>query len=99
MTLAELEQYNFGYYFEDKNGQRIYKDAENYAELGLQIATADKLFEEFYETHPELLFIVEIKNSGESGFKACKILSETLDSMRRCWKRDTFSAESNQVTS
>ena len=79
MTLAELEQYNFGYYFEDKNGQRIYKDAENYAELGLQIATADKLFEEFYETHPNLLFIVEIKNGGDLGFKACKILSDTLD--------------------
>jgi glycerophosphoryl diester phosphodiesterase len=79
MTLAELEQYNFGYYFEDKNGKRIYKDAENYAELGLQIATADKLFEEFYETHPNLLFIVEIKNGGDLGFKACKILSDTLD--------------------
>ena len=24
MTLAELEQYNFGYYFEDENGVRIY---------------------------------------------------------------------------
>ena len=79
MTLAELEQYNFGYYFEDRDGQRIYKDAENYVEMGLQIATVDKLFEEFYETHPDLLFIVEIKNSGESGFKACKILSDTLD--------------------
>ena len=79
MTLSELEQYNFGYYFEDKNGQRIYKDAENFAEMGLQIATVDKLFEEFYETHPDLLFIVEIKNGGESGYKACKILSDTLD--------------------
>ena len=27
MTLAELQQYNFGYYFEDENGERIYKDA------------------------------------------------------------------------
>ena len=79
MTLEELEQYNFGYYFEDKNGQRIYKEADDYAASGLQIATVDKLFEEFYETHPDLLFIVEIKNSGEAGFKACKILSDTLD--------------------
>lgn len=79
MTLAELEQYNFGYYFEDKNGQRIYKDAENPAAMGLQIATVDKLFAEFYESHPDLLFIVEIKNSGEQGFEACRILSETLD--------------------
>lgn len=78
MTLAELQELNFGYYFEDENGERIYKDAENIAEMGLQIATVDQLFEEFYESHPELLFIVEIKNSGDRGFKACKILSDTL---------------------
>lgn len=78
MTLAELQELNFGYYFEDENGERIYKDAENIAEMGLQIATVDQLFEEFYESHPDLLFIVEIKNSGENGFKACKILSDTL---------------------
>ena len=79
MTLEELQAYNFGYYFEDKNGQRIYKDAEDPAAMGLQIATVDKLFAEFYESHPDLLFIVEIKNSGEQGFEACRILSETLD--------------------
>jgi len=78
MTLAELEQYNFGYYFEDNNGERIYKDAEDPAEMGLQIATVEKLFAEFYESHPELLFIVEIKNEGELGYEACRILSETL---------------------
>ena len=79
MTLAELEQYNFGYYFEDENGQRIYKDATDLEGLGLQIATVDKLFAEFYETHPDLLFIVEIKNSGELGYRACKILNDTLN--------------------
>ncbi len=79
MTLAELEQYNFGYYFEDENGERIYKDATDIEGLGLQIATVDKLFEEFYDTNPDLLFIVEIKNEGELGYKACKILSDTLD--------------------
>ncbi len=79
MTLAELEQYNFGYYFEDKNGERIYKDAENFRELGIQIATVEKLFEEFYESHPDLLFIVEIKNEGERGYEACRILNETLN--------------------
>lgn len=78
MTLAELESYNFGYYFEDKNGERIYKDAENFAELGLQIATVEKLFAEFYESNPGLLFIVEIKNEGERGYEACRILYETL---------------------
>ncbi len=79
MTLEELEQYNFGYYFTDKNGNRKYKDAENIEELGLQIATADKLFEEFYESNPDLMFIVEIKNGGDMGYKACKILNDTLN--------------------
>lgn len=79
MTLAELEQYNFGYYFEDENGERIYKDVTDVAGAGLQIATVDKLFAEFYETNPDLLFIVEIKNSGELGYQACKILSDTLN--------------------
>ena len=79
MTLAELQQYNFGYYFEDENGERIYKDVEDIEALGLQIATVDRLFEMFYESHPDLMFIVEIKNGGERGYEACRILAETLD--------------------
>ncbi|MBQ3550282.1 MAG: hypothetical protein IJA41_04820 [Clostridia bacterium] len=78
MTLAELEQYNFGYYFEDKNGNRIYKDVEDIESAGLQIATVDKLFSEFYKDKPDLKFIVEIKNEGENGYKACEILYNTL---------------------
>ena len=78
MTLAELEEYNFGYYFENKQGERIYKDAANFAELGLQIATVDKLFAEFCESNPDLLFIVEIKDEGDRGYEACTILYETL---------------------
>lgn len=79
MTLAELQQYNFGYYFKDEQGERIYKDATDLEEKGLQIATVEQLFEEFYEEYPDLLFIVEIKNEGELGYKACQILSDTLD--------------------
>ena len=79
MTLSELEKYNFGYYFEDGDGVRIYKDVTDVKAAGLQIATVDKLFEEFYSEYPDLLFIVEIKNSGELGYEACKILNDTLD--------------------
>ena len=79
MTLAELQALNFGYYFEDKEGNRPYKDATDLAAMGLQIATVEQLFEEFYETHPNLLFIVEIKNDGERGYEACRILYETLE--------------------
>ena len=79
MTLAELRQYNFGYYFEDENGERIYKDVLNVSDYGLGIATVERLFELFYSSHPDLLFIVEIKDEGERGREACRILSETLD--------------------
>jgi len=79
MTLEELRKYNFGYYFENSKHERIYKDVTDYAEKGLQIATIDQLFEMFYESHPDLMFIVEIKDGGERGVEACRILSETLD--------------------
>lgn len=78
MTLSQLQQYNFGYYFKDENGDRIYRDAENFVELGLQIATADQLFEMFYKSCPELLFIVEIKDGGDRGREACRVLFEVL---------------------
>ena len=79
MTLAELQKYNFGYYFEDEKGERIYKDVSDIGQAGQQIATAEKLFELFYESHSDLKFIVEIKDGGERGKNACKILSEILN--------------------
>ncbi|MBO5375155.1 MAG: hypothetical protein J6A54_06910 [Clostridia bacterium] len=79
MTLEELRQYNFGYYFEDKNGDRIYKNDTSFVSKGLQIATVDQLFEEFYSSNPDLLFIVEIKDEAERGYEACRILNETLE--------------------
>lgn len=78
MTLEELEQYNFGYYFEDANGERIYKDVTEPEAMGLQIMPLETLLGEFYETHPDLLFILEIKDSDEMGKQACKVFDETL---------------------
>ncbi|MBQ9964374.1 MAG: hypothetical protein IJP14_04560 [Clostridia bacterium] len=83
MTLAELREYNFGYYFEDENGERICKDVADPEGAGLRIATADQLFEMFYETHPDLKCIVEIKDGGERGIKACRVLYETLEKYPR----------------
>ena len=79
MTLEELRQYNFGYYFENDDGVRVYQYAESLADQGLQIATVDQLFAEFYEIYPDLLFIVEIKDSEERGYEACRVLAETLE--------------------
>ena len=79
LTLAELETYNFGYYFKDEYGNRIYKDVTDIASAGLQIATFDKLLMELRENYPQLMFIVEIKNEGELGYKACEELNKTLN--------------------
>ena len=70
-TLEELREFNFGYYFEE-NDNRIYKDIvslddpnrkEILKQNDLQIVEASELFEMFYNTHKDLLFIVENKNS------------------------------------
>ena len=79
MTLDELKQYNFGYYFENKAGERPYKDVTDVEGMGLQIATVEQLFEEFYLSNPDLMFIVEIKDGGERGIEACRVLANTLE--------------------
>lgn len=79
MTLQELQQYNFGYYFEDTDGQRVYRDVSDPVSAGLQIAEAGQMFAEFYEAAPDLLFIVEMKDEGERGREACRVLWELLE--------------------
>lgn len=85
-TLDELRQFNFGYKFE-KNGETPYKDLVSFddpnraniiKENDLSIVTLDELFACFYETHKEMLFIVEIKNSGEKGYQAADIIENLL---------------------
>ncbi len=80
-TLEELREFNFGYYFE-KDGVRPYKDLtkEEVIEQDLKIVEVSELFKEFYTTNEDLLFIVEIKNSGdEGGYEACDKLVKALD--------------------
>lgn len=86
-TLEELENFNFGYGFKNKEGNYPYRDLvtvnqanrkEVLRENGLQILEVGKLFEEFYETKPGLMFIVEIKNGNELGFLAANALDDLL---------------------
>ena len=80
-TLAELRAYNMGYNFQDpESGEYPYRNAseEEQEALGLKILEFHELLEEFYETNKDLLFIVEIKDDGETGFKAAQIIDETL---------------------
>ena len=86
-TLDELKNFNFGYGFKDKSGNYPYRDLvtidqadrkEKIEEVGLQILEVGKLFERFYNEKPDLLFIVEIKNSGDAGYKAANALDDLL---------------------
>lgn len=80
-SLQELRTYNMGYNFKDPaSGAYIYRDKteEEQERLGLKIVEFADLLEEFYDTRKDLLFIVEIKNDGDMGFKAAEIMDRTL---------------------
>ena len=80
-TLEELRAYNMGCNFRDPDtGEYPYRDLleEEQEALGLKILEFHELLEEFYDTRKDLLFIVEIKNGGETGFAAAEILDKTL---------------------
>lgn len=80
-TLAELRAYNMGYNFRDRDtGEYPYRDLteDEQLALGLKILEFHELLEEFYDSRKDLLFIVEIKNGGEVGFEAARIIDRTL---------------------
>ena len=80
-TLKELRAYNMGYNFADPvTGEFIYRNLseEEQQEKGLKILEFHELMEEFYGTRKDLLFIVEIKNGGETGCAAADIIDKTL---------------------
>ncbi len=78
MTLAELEQYNFGYYFTDSTNTRVYENETPTKENGLKIAVFEDVLE-LFKDNDEVLFIVEIKDGDARGFEAAKALSSALD--------------------
>lgn len=80
-TLSELRSYNMGYNFKDPDtGAYPYRDAseEEQLALGLKILEFHELLEEFYDVKKDLLFIVEIKNEGETGCAAADLIDRTL---------------------
>ncbi len=104
-TLEELRNFNFGYNFkqgdiypyrdivsfDDVNRKEIIKDND------LSIVSFDEFLGEFYEHHKELLFVVEVKNSGEDGFRACEIINETLNNYPLYKRRIVISTFHNEI--
>lgn len=87
LTLEELQNFNFGYNFQDDEGNYPYrnlvdKDTSNRKEIirenDLAIVEINDFFKTFYDENPNLLFIVEIKNSGDAGYKVADMLDELL---------------------
>ena len=86
-TLEELSNFNFGYGFKDKEGNYPYKDLVSVDQADrkevikandLQILEVEELFKQFYDTKKDLLFIVEIKDGGEKGYKSANLLDDLL---------------------
>ena len=86
-TLEELSNFNFGYGFKDKEGNYPYKDLVSVDQADrkevikandLQILEVEELFKHFYDAKKDLLFIVEIKDGGEKGYKSANLLDELL---------------------
>ena len=86
-TLEELQNFNMGYGFKDKTGNYPYKELVDKDQVdrkdvlkanNLQILEVDELFNEYYVSKPDLLFIVEIKNGGEKGYQAANVLDDLL---------------------
>ena len=86
-TLDELQNFNMGYGFKNKNNEYPYKDLVSVDQVDrkdvlkandLQILEVEQLFNEYYVSKPDLLFIVEIKNGGEKGYKAANVLDDLL---------------------
>ena len=86
-TLDELQNFNMGYGFKNKNNEYPYKDLVSVDQVDrkdvlkandLLILEVEQLFNEYYVSKPDLLFIVEIKNGGEKGYKAANVLDDLL---------------------
>lgn len=86
-TLQDLQKFNFGYNFKDKQGNYPYRDLLNgvaeenksavLLENSLRIATIEEIFAKYQNT--DLKFILEIKDSGEFGKKATDELIKQME--------------------
>lgn len=79
-TLGELKQYNMGYNF-SINGEYVYR-AEGADLTYCRIVTLNEVLDYLREQegiwHKQFMYIIEIKNGKEMGYKAAEILRQTL---------------------
>jgi glycerophosphoryl diester phosphodiesterase len=86
-TLEEIRMFNFGYNFKDQNGNYPYRNvldgvdnsqkSEVLLENKLRVVTITELFEKYART--DVLYIIEIKDSGDRGIIACDLLVAEME--------------------
>lgn len=77
-TLLELKSFNFGYnYFDGKSYPYKNITRERIEKEGLSITTLDELFY-LFKDNKEMLFIFDIKESGERGFLSARLVYEII---------------------
>ncbi len=77
-TLAQLKQLNMGAKFKNDAGQMPFAEfAGDAVPNELRIVTLEEALT-YLESNGQFHYIIEVKNSGETGYKAADILYETL---------------------
>ncbi len=83
LTLEQLEQLNFGYDFQDKDGNYPYRDLktpEEIKEAEVGILTLDDILTYLEEVRPnkDLNYVIEIKDKGNVGKKSMDLLYQAM---------------------
>ena len=96
-TFAELKQLNMGAQFENDNGEMPFAGLSgDEVPADLRIVSLEEALA-YLESVGEYRYIIEVKNSGETGLKATDILYETLVKYG-CLERTVVGTFNNEVT-
>ena len=91
-TYNELKEYNLGYNFLDRDGNRPYKDLslEEAKEEGLTLMTLEEFLKEYKEVR-EFLIYLEIKDKGENAIKLAELTLDLFSQDEyKWWKNRTM---------
>ena len=94
-TLAELKKLNMGAKFQNDNGETPFAGLNEVPD-DLRIVTLEEALA-YLESNGEYRYIIEVKNSGETGLKATDILYDTLVRFD-CLDRTVVGTFNNEVT-
>lgn len=96
-TFAELKQLNMGAKFKNDEGEKPFADLKgDQVPEDLRIVSLDEALS-YLESAGEYRYIIEVKNSGETGLHATDILYETLVKYG-CLERTVVGTFNNEVT-